>query len=75
MEAKKKIDPVTNRARVAASMERTGTERLNLYLPSGTLDKLKDLGYKPSTFAKTVVLAELEKIEKLNTKMKNNLDN
>lgn len=69
MEKKKKIDPLVNRARVAASMERTGTERLNLYLPKGTLDKLKRLGYKPSTFARTVVLSELEKIEKLSTKI------
>lgn len=65
---KSKIDPKINRARVAASMERTGTERLNLYLPKGTLDKLKGMGYKPSTFARTVVLSELEKIEKLSTK-------
>lgn len=64
----KKIAPEVNRARVAASMERTGTERLNLYLPKGTTDKLKEMGYKPSTFARTVVLAELEKIEKLSTK-------
>lgn len=63
----KKIDPEVNRARVAASMERTGTERLNLYLPKGTIDRLKGLGYKPSTFARTVVLSELEKIEKLST--------
>ena len=64
----KKIAPEVNRARVAASMERTGTERINLYLPKGTTEKLKNLGYKPSTFARTVVLAELEKIEKLSTK-------
>lgn len=64
----KKIAPEVNRARVAASMERTGTERINLYLPKGTMEKLKNLGYKPSTFARTVVLAELEKIEKLSTK-------
>lgn len=66
--AKNNIPPELNRERVAASMERTGTERLNLYLPKGTLDKLKGLGYKPSTFARTVVLSELEKIEKLSTK-------
>lgn len=65
----KKIDPAVNRARVAASMERTGTERLNLYLPKGTTEKLKSLGYKPGTFARTVVLSELDKIEKLNTKI------
>lgn len=64
----KKIEPEVNRARVAASMKRTGTERLNLYLPKGTTEKLKELGYKPSTFARTVVLAEIEKIEKLSTK-------
>lgn len=69
MSEKKKIPPEVNRARVAASMERTGTERLNLYLPKGTLDKLRGLGYKPSTFARTVVLSELEKIEKLSTKI------
>lgn len=63
----KKIAPEVNRARVAASMERTGTERINLYLPKGTTEKLKNLGYKPSTFARTVVLAELDKIEKLST--------
>lgn len=71
--SKSKIDPEINRARVAASMERTGTERLNLYLPKGTLEKLRKLGYKPSTFAKTVVLAELEKIEKLSIKNKSNI--
>lgn len=66
MAEKKKIDPIVNRARVAASMEHI--DRLNLYLPEGTIKKLKDLGYKPSSFARTVVLAELKKIEELSTK-------
>lgn len=66
---RKKIDPEINRARVRESMERTGTERLNLYLPKGTSDRIKALNQKPGTFAKTLVLAELEKIEKLSTKI------
>lgn len=68
MAEKKKIDPDLNRARVLASMEKHGTERLNLYLPQGTLDRIKEMGHKPGTFAKMIVLAELEKMEKLNTK-------
>ncbi|MCM1221739.1 MAG: hypothetical protein NC548_45435 [Lachnospiraceae bacterium] len=65
---KKKIAPEVNRARVKESMERTGTERLNLYLPNGTTERIKRLGQKPGTFARTLVLDELAKIEKLNIK-------
>lgn len=68
METKKKIDPELNRIRVAASMEKHKKERLNLYVPKGTNERLKALGYKPGTFARTVVLAEIEKLEKLSTK-------
>lgn len=64
----KKITAELNRARVKESMEKRGTERLNLYLPKGTVDRLKNLGYRPSTFAKTVLLAELEKLEELGSK-------
>lgn len=68
MAERKKIDPELNKARVKKCMEDKGTERLNLYLPKGTLEKIKSLGHKPGRFAKTVVLAELEKMEKLNEK-------
>lgn len=63
--AESKIPPEVNRARVAASMERTGTERFNLYVPKGTIDRIKALGFKPSTFSRTVVLEELERLEKM----------
>ncbi|MCM1224558.1 MAG: hypothetical protein NC548_59930 [Lachnospiraceae bacterium] len=62
---KKKIDPALNRARVKESMERRGTERLNIYLDRGTLDRIRAFGFKPSSFAKTTVLAELERLEKM----------
>lgn len=63
MGEKKKIDPVLNRARVAASME--NIDRINLYLPKGAKDRIKAMGFKPSTFARTVVLEELERLEKM----------
>ncbi len=65
MEKRKRIPPEVNRARVAASMERTGTERFNIYVPKGTADRIKALGFKPSTFVRTVVLDELERLEKM----------
>lgn len=70
MAEKKKIDPALNRARVAASMEKHKTERLNIYLPEGTIERIRELNMeqKPGSFAKTVVLAEIEKLEKLSTK-------
>lgn len=67
---RKKIDPEVNRARVKASLKRTGAERLNLYLPKGTISKLKELGYKPSSFAKSVVLSEIDKKNKEKGDMK-----
>jgi len=65
MAERKKIPPEINRARVKASMEKNKTERLNIYLEYGTLERIKSLGFKPSTFAKTVVLDELERLEKM----------
>lgn len=68
--AEKKIDPELNRERVRRSMEKHGTERLNIYLPEGTIERIRalNLEQKPGSFAKTVVLAEIEKLEKLSTK-------
>lgn len=63
-----KIDPETNKQRVKDSMERRGTERINLYMPKGTQEKIKALGYRPSTFAKTVVLDEIRRLEELKEK-------
>lgn len=61
MAEKKKIDPLVNRERVKKSMEHI--DRLNIYLPEGTLKRIGDLGFKGSTFAKTLILAELDRLE------------
>lgn len=58
---RKKIDPEVNRARVKASLKKTGAERLNLYFPKGTKEKIMKLGYKPGPFVKSFVLSEIEK--------------
>lgn len=58
-----KIEPEINRARVKKSME--NIDRLNIYLPKGTLGRIKKLGFKGSTFAKTLIMEELERLEKM----------
>lgn len=60
-----KIDPEINKKRVMESMKKHGTERINLYLPQGTQDRIKSLGFRPSTFAKSLVLEELDRLEKM----------
>ena len=63
MAEKKKIPPEVNRARVRATMEHR--DRLNVYLPEGTLDRITALGFKGNAFAKTLILEELERLEKM----------
>lgn len=58
-----KIDPEVNRARVKKSME--NIDRLNIYLEKGTLERISKLGFKGSTFAKTLIMEELERLEKM----------
>lgn len=58
-----KIDPEVNRARVKKSME--NIDRLNIYLEKGTLERISRLGFKGSTFAKTLIMEELERLEKM----------
>lgn len=57
----RKIDPELNRARVKEAMKHI--DRLNIYLPEGTIDRINALGFKGSSFAKTLILAELDKLE------------
>ena len=61
MTEKRKIDPELNRARVKKSMEHI--DRLNIYLPEGTIQRINELGFKGSTFAKALILSELDKLE------------
>ncbi|MGN0345917.1 MAG: hypothetical protein ACI4DU_01395 [Lachnospiraceae bacterium] len=64
--AKNTIPPELNRARVKKSME--NIDRLNIYLPKGTLERIAALGFKGSAFAKALILEELEKLEKIKNK-------
>lgn len=61
-----KIDPELNRARVKESMK--NIDRLNIYLEKGTLERISKLGFKGSTFAKTLIMEELERLEKMQNK-------
>ncbi|MGN0378517.1 MAG: hypothetical protein ACI4EU_02895 [Butyrivibrio sp.] len=58
-----KIDAALNRARVKKSME--NVDRLNIYLPKGTIERINKLGFKGSSFAKTLIMEELERLEKM----------
>lgn len=66
MAERKKIDPDVNWARVKASMERRGTQRINIYLEKGTLERINALGFKVSTFARKVIMEELDRLENEN---------
>ena len=66
MAEKRKIDPELNRARVKESMKHI--DRLNIYLPEGTINRINALGFKGSTFAKTLILSELDKLERMKNK-------
>lgn len=58
-----KIDPEVNRARVKKSMEKV--DRMNVYLPKGTLDRISALGFKGSSFARDAIMQEIERLENL----------
>jgi len=55
-----------NRARVKKTMEQR--DRINVILPKGTNARIDALGYKRSDFAKTLILSELERLERLRKK-------
>lgn len=63
MTENKKISPELNRARVKESMK--NIDRINVYLEKGTLDRIKNLGLKPSKFARGVIEEELNRLEKM----------
>lgn len=69
MAERKKIDPELNRARVKATMAKR--DRINIILPAGTNSRIDALGFKRSDFAKTLILTELDKLEKGNNKETN----
>ena len=66
MEEKKKIDTEVNRARVKATMAKR--DRINIILPEGTNARIDALGFKRSDFAKSLILTELDRLEKMKKK-------
>lgn len=63
---KKKIDAELNRARVAASQK--NADRLTVTLEKGTIERIQQLGFKGSTFARAVIMKEIETLEKISKK-------
>ena len=63
MGEKSKISPELNRARVKESMK--NIDRINVYLEKGTIERIKNLGLKPSKFARGVIEEEIKKLEKM----------
>lgn len=60
---RKKIDPEVNRARVKKCME--GRDRINVTLPKGTVDKIHSYGFAANSFARSLIIAELEKLDRM----------
>mgnify|MGYP006939734311 CR=1 FL=1 len=40
-------------------------DRINLILPQGTIDRINSYGLKTSSFARELILAELDKMDKM----------
>lgn len=57
------ITPEENRRRVKETMKER--DRINVILPKGTNKRIDDLGFKRSEFAKTLILTELDRLEKI----------
>ena len=57
------ITPEANRRRVKETMKER--DRINVILPKGTNKRIDDLGFKRSEFAKSLILTELERLEKI----------
>ena len=57
------ISPEENRRRVKETMKER--DRINVILPKGTNKRIDDLGFKRSEFAKSLILTELERLEKI----------
>ena len=54
---------IKNREAVKKCM--SNKDRLNVILPAGTIKRINDLGYAGNSFARELILAELEKIERI----------
>lgn len=57
------ITPEENRRRVKATMAER--DRINIILPKGTNNRIRAAGYAPATFARNLVMSELERLDAL----------
>lgn len=53
-----------DKEKMKKSSEMKKLDRLNIYLPAGTLKRIEQLGYTKSKFAKMLILDELDRLEK-----------
>lgn len=61
--SKEEQKAIKNREAVKKCM--SNKDRLNVILPAGTIKRIKDLGYTGNSFAKELILAELDKMERM----------
>lgn len=54
---------IKNREAVKKCM--SGKDRINVILPLGTLDRIKSYGLKTNAFARELILAELDKMDRM----------
>lgn len=54
---------IKNREAVKKCM--AGKDRINVILPKGTLDRIKSYGLKTNAFARELILAELDKMDRM----------
>lgn len=52
-----------NREAVKKCMQ--NKDRLNVILPKGTIDRINEYGFKANAFAKELILAELERMDRM----------
>lgn len=61
--SEEEIKAIKNREAVKKCMSKK--DRLNVILPAGTIKRINDLGYAGNSFARELILSELEKIERM----------
>ena len=57
---------IKNREAVKKCMK--NKDRINVILPQGTIDRINSYGLKTSTFARELILAELDKMDRMRKK-------
>lgn len=62
------IKAIKNREAVKKCMSEK--DRMNVILPKGTIDRIHALGFKGNAFAKDLILAKLDELEKMQEKLK-----